>query len=215
MGEFVTSLLSRVPLGIDVPDPLRMLFEWVDDNGFVRRRDDGELFGYLSAQGLRGPGTNLMLYGCTSDGVENCVTAWFGLKLHDFPDGPPRLWPFCRTGSDGSQAALWADPDGRTRIVHLGSGSGSLLTCVLGDDAVDFLRLVAIGYDEICWNEDWHQPPQPEPDRQVANEPYRRWVTSTFSTTIPATALEIVPFPSEMGDADTDDVWCRWVNALS
>lgn len=37
----------------------------------------------------------------------------------------------------------------------MGSGSGSLLSCVLADNAVDFLRLLAIGYDEICWDEDF------------------------------------------------------------
>ncbi|RYP86888.1 hypothetical protein EKO23_07915 [Nocardioides guangzhouensis] len=95
----------------------------------------------------------------------------------------------------------------------MGSGSGSLLTCVLGDDAVDFLRLIAIGYDEICWNEDWREPPRPEPDHAVLNEPYRRWVEATVDTTIPATAVELVPSPAEMGDADNDDVWCQWVNA--
>ena len=56
-------------------------------------------------------------------------------------------------------AAFWLDDDGKQKIVHLGSGSGSTLVCVLADDCVDFLRLLAIGYDEICWNEEFLQPP--------------------------------------------------------
>jgi hypothetical protein len=42
-------------------------------------------------------------------------------------------------------AALWLDGGGRTRVVHLGSGSGSLMTCVLADNGSDFPRLLAIG----------------------------------------------------------------------
>lgn len=95
----------------------------------------------------------------------------------------------------------------------MGSGSGSLLTCALGANAIDFLRLIGIGYDEICWNEDWNEPPQPDHEHEVLNAPYRRWVETTFNTVIPARAIDLIPAPAEMGDADTDDVWCRWVNA--
>lgn len=36
-----------------------------------------------------------------------------------------------------------------------------MMTCVLADDAVDFLRLLAIGYREICWNAEFGAPPEP------------------------------------------------------
>ncbi len=88
-----------------------------------------------------------------------------------------------------------------------------MLTCVLGEDAVDFLRLIAIGYDEICWNEDWDRPPASE--HSSVNEPYRCWVEATFDVTIPTTAVEIIPAPAEMGDEDSGDIWCEWVNALT
>lgn len=209
VGTFADLTLSRVPSGIAVPDPLRMLFDWVEANGFVETAGDGDVYGSLSAEWPRGPGTNLLLRGSRPDEVGAELAAWFG----PVRDGLPTLWPFCRTGADGSMAALWLDPTGQTRIVHMGSGSGSLLTCELGNDAVDFLRLIAIGYDEICWNEDWAHPPAPEPDHPILNERYRRWVETTFNTTIPDTALEIVQHPAEMGDVETEDVWCQWVNA--
>ena len=41
----------------------------------------------------------------------------------------------------------------------MGSGSGSCLSCILADNTVDFLRLLAIGYDEICWEENFHLLP--------------------------------------------------------
>ncbi|MDQ0373289.1 hypothetical protein [Cellulomonas humilata] len=210
MASFAEVTLSRVPAGIDVPEPLRMLFEWVDAHGFTSTGRDGELYGSLSAE-WPGPGTNLLLRGYRPGETADYVAAWFGSARGE----SPTLWPFCRTGADGSVAALWRAPDSATRIVHLGSGSGSLLTCVLGDDAVDFLRLIGIGYDEICWSEDWSNPPVPEPDRSVLNEPYRTWVESTFDVTIPRTAVEIVPDPAEMGDDGTADTWCRWVDAAT
>lgn len=203
MGEFSDLTLSRVPPGIKVPEPIRMLIEWVDDSGFVTRGDDGDLYGSLSATWPLGPGTNVVLRGSPPEEAD-LVAAWG-------PISRDTVWPFCRTGGDGSQAALWKAPDGRTLVVHLGSGSGSILTCVLGNDPVDFLRLLAIGYDEICWNKDWHLSPELAPDHEGINEPYRRWVETTFRTTIPTTALELIPAPAEMGDT-SDDAWCRWLN---
>jgi len=187
-----------------------MLFDWVETSGFVERGQDGDLYGSLSAEWPNGPGTNLVLRGWPAEELDR-LAAWLGPLC----TGMPTLWPFCRTGGDGSIAALWRAPDGRSLIVHIGSGSGSLLTCVLGADAVDFLRLIAIGYDEICWNENWHEPPQPEPRHPVRNEPYRRWVETTFSTTIPAAAAELIPHPAEAGDTATNDIWCQWVNAAT
>lgn len=208
MGEFTDLTLSRVPPGIEVPEPIRALIEWVDDSGFVTRGDDGDLYGSLSGRWPAGPGTNVLLRGSPPDEAD-LVAAWG-------PIGRGTVWPFCRTGGDGSEAALWKAPDGRTLVVHLGSGSGSTLACVLGDDAVDFLRLLAIGYDEICWDEDcwdedWHLPPDPGPGREAHNEPYRRWVETTFGTTVPTTALELVPSPARTGD-ESQDPWCRWLN---
>ncbi len=111
--------------------------------------------------------------------------------------------------------ALWLDDDQQTRIVHMGSGSGSVLTCVLADSGLDFLRLLAIGYQEVCWDEEFAAPPQPwYVDSDTVNVPFREWLTGTFGVSIPATALEIVREPVKMGDRDTSDPFCRWVNRL-
>lgn len=208
MGRFAEMTLSRVPPVMAVPDPLRMLFEWVDSNGFVETGPDGELYGSLSDNWPNGPGTAILLRGYRSDEVGDRIAGWAA----PVRQGLPVLWPFCRTGADGSAAALWHAPDGRDLIVHLASGSGSLLMCVLGEDAVDFLRLIAVGYHEVCWNDDWSEPPASEPGHEVANLPYRQWVETTFGVEIPATALEIIPTPAEWGDEDPTDIWCRTVN---
>ena len=218
MGEYLELTLSRVPARIQLPEPLRLLFAWIEDQGFVHRSPhDGELYGALGTNYY--VGTQVELRGYPSAEASSYLHAWFGGVEVDLDRW---LWPFAKTGGEGSVAALWLAVDGVTRIVHLGSGSGSVLTCVLAEDAVDFLRLLAIGYTEICWNREFASPPVARdedgevvsaPDR-VVNAPYRSWVISTFGVTIPETALEIVANPAEMGDEDTDDPFCRFVNRL-
>lgn len=142
-------------------------------------------------------GTQIELRGYASAEASNYLHAWFG-GVDD--DVERWLWPFAQTGGEGSTAALWLGVDGVTRVVHLGSGSGSLLTCVLAENAIDFLRLLAIGYQEISWNDEFASPPTPrDEDGEVVNAPYRSWVTSTFGVTIPETALEVVCEPSRDG----------------
>lgn len=89
------------------------------------------------------------------------------------------------------------------------------LVCVLADDPVDFLRLIAIGYGEICWGEDFVKPPNAglseEDERVLPNIPFQDWVKETFSVTIPRTALEIVRHPSHMHDTNSQDPFCQWV----
>jgi hypothetical protein len=137
---------------------------------------------------------------------------WFGLES---PHDLNRLCVFAKTGGDGSRAAFWINPQGKQRIVHLGSGSGSIMICVLADDAVDFLRLLAIGYDEICWNEGFSEPPNSgAPGNELTVHPnmaFQEWVREIFKVDIPRTALEIVKHPADMGDTDSRDEFWRWV----
>jgi hypothetical protein len=210
VGEFVDVTLARVPAGFDFSDPLRRLFEWVEDRGQVVTGADGDLYGTLGNDFHRG--TRIELRGYTAQQTVSYVRAWFGDVLED---PAARLWPFVQTGGEGSMGALWLDDDAQTRIVHLGSGSGSLLTCVLADNGLDFLRLLAIGYVEICWQEEFAAPPQPwDEDGDTVNAPFRDWLSGAFGVTIPATAMEIVREPVDMGDRDTSDPFCRWVNHL-
>src|ERR1700687_192543 len=109
-------------------------------------------------------------------------------------------------------SAIWLDEHAQQRIVHLGSGSGSLLTCVLAESPIDFLRLLAIGYDEICWNEAFSETPNASSTGLLVhpNLEFQRWAKQPFSVTIPQTATEIVLHPSEMGHAESEDRFCRW-----
>ena len=122
---------------------------------------------------------------------------------------------FAGSGSEGSMCALWLDDAGETKIVHMGSGSGSTMTCVLTRNGLDFLRLLAIGYDEICWGEAFSSPPNSNEDELFVhpNEPFRRWVRERFKTTIPQTALEVAT-PADMDDDEPRDEFLIWIRSL-
>jgi hypothetical protein len=109
-------------------------------------------------------------------------------------------------------AAFWLPPDGGQKIVHLGSGSGSTMVCTLADDPVDFLRLLAIGYNEICWGSEFGAPPNADESFIVhPNVKYQQWVRETFSCDIPSTGMEIVRNPDVMEDKNPRDPFCKWV----
>ena len=199
--------------GMRVPEPLALLFQWIEDNGFFIDRDNRRIGFLYPLETLQAEWTETERPGGThieflAEGNVN-MKYWFG---HERPEVLNRLCVFAKTGADGSMAAFWIDDCGKQRIVHLGSGSGSILVCVLADDPVDFLRLLAIGYDEICWNSAFSEPPNTHGELFVhPNVKYQEWVAKRFSVTIPKTAAEIVKHPSEMGDSQSEDDFCRWV----
>jgi hypothetical protein len=133
----------------------------------------------------------------------------------DDPDLLKRLCIFAKTGADGSMAAFWLDDEGKQSIVHMGSGSGSTLCCVLAEETIDFLRLIAIGYDEICWGGQFAYPPNsPDNDCDFYVHPninYQNWVQSTFGVSIPEQASEIVKHPAKNYDSDSRDRFWRWI----
>jgi hypothetical protein len=134
---------------------------------------------------------------------------WF--KTTD-PEVVSRLCVFAKSGGDGSMAAFWLADDGTQKIIHLGSGSGSVTLCILADDPVDFLRLLAIGYEEICWGDDYFEPPNATEEFIVEpNLVYRKWVEETFHVTIPTRAIEIVRHPASMDDEYSEDAFWQWV----
>lgn len=202
--------------GMDIPEPLARLFSWIEDNGLFVDRDNGRIGFLFPEDQLKAGWTDIERPGGTdieffAEGNVN-MKYWFG---HERPEVINRVCVFAKTGAEGSMAAFWLDESGKQRIVHLGSGSGSVLSCVLADDPIDFLRLLAIGYDEICWNYAYSKPPNADHSHGDMfvhpNIEFQNWVKETFSVTIPETALAIVKHPAEMGDADSPDPFCRWV----
>lgn len=130
---------------------------------------------------------------------------WFGDSR---PDLNERLYIFGKSGGDGSMVGFWLDDNGQQHIVHMGSGSGSTLVCVLCSDPIDFLYLLAIGYDEICWGEFSKSPP----NFSEMNTDYRQWLQKTFGRPIPHRGDEIVKHTAFMDDDIVKDPFLSWIN---
>lgn len=215
--RFEGALGGAMPL----PDALGRLYDWIESEGLVVDDPDDGPVGLLfprdrlaaSLTETERAGGTLITF--TPRGARG-LGSWFGT---DDPAVLGRVSVFAQTGADGSQAALWRDDDGRHRVVHLGSGSGSTLTCVLAEDAVDFLRLVAIGYDEICWGALFEAPPPvvatPDAPRVLPNEPYRQWVRTSFGVEIPSRGRDIVRDPCDLDDDHPTDPFARWVRSVT
>jgi hypothetical protein len=114
---------------------------------------------------------------------DETIRCWFGSdaavgELAQFGSGP-----------DGSLYCLWRCSDGRAPIVHMGSEGENNI--VLASSPVDFLRLLAVGYDEIGFA-DLDAPPVEDEDDPTVNVIFQRWVAGTFNTTVPKTGSEIV-----------------------
>jgi hypothetical protein len=202
--------------GMHMPQPLELLFEWIEDNKLFIDTANGRLGFLYPEEQLKAGWTETERPGGTNiefaaEGNVN-MKYWFG---HERAEVLNRVCVFAKSGAEGSMAAFWLDEDGKQRIVHLGSGSGSILVCVLADDAVDFLRLLAIGYDEICWNDAFSMPPNADlsADRLYVhpNRQFQSWVKNTFLVAIPEKAADIVKHPSVMGDLTSANPFCRWV----
>ena len=100
---------------------------------------------------------------------------------------------------------------------------------VLCDSPVDMLRLMAIGYEELCWQDDFTSTPQEVLDEKgpacgcedddegrdaevVPPLELAAWVETTFAVRVPERASDIVAARvADMMDEKSDDpFWC-WI----
>ena len=209
-------LENALPKGMQIPEELRKLYQWIEDNGYYSE-NEGIRYGYLYPQDKlreswkeeeREGGTDIAFSVLKNIDREEVLENYY--KKHK-DEVRRRLLVFAQSGADGSECALWLDDEGHTQIVHIGSGSGSMMTCILVKNALDFLRLLAIGYDEICWDEDYPFPPNSNKDNTFVhpNTQYQEWVQNTFHTTIPKIGLEVVT-PHNMNDEPITDPFLKW-----
>ncbi|MEH3147203.1 MAG: hypothetical protein PGN34_18035 [Methylobacterium frigidaeris] len=203
------AVTASLPPGLLLPEPVDRLLGWMDDEGFAQETEHGRtIHAGLSAPGDPEPASSIVSIGPSDP---DYVEAWLGPD----PAARGRLASLVRTGGDGSYACLWRDDAGGTRFVHLGSGSGSTMLCTLTTDPVDFLRLLAIGYVELCWPDEFPHPPAADRDDLVPPTRLRRWIEREFGVTIPRTASEIVPRPLSMDDdGDGGDPFVIWLRAV-
>lgn len=212
-NNLIQELEAVLPKGMHIPKPITQLYEWIVSKQLYKETEDatcGFLYPEYELQeswtdSARKGGTTIEF---VASGNVN-LKYWFGKENEEVNS---RLCVFGQTGAEGSECALWLTDSGQVKIVHMGSGSGSTLTCVLADNAVDFLRLLAIGYDEICWPEEFAYPPNTlDKDFKVEpNREFQDWVKNTFNVTIPLNALEVVKHPASMDDEVSDDEFFNW-----
>ena len=214
-------LENALPKGMQIPEELRQLYQWIENNGYYSE-NEGIRYGYLYPQDKlreswkeeeREGGTDIAFSVLKNIDREEVLENYY--KKHK-DEVRRRLLVFAQSGADGSECALWLDDEGHTQIVHIGSGSGSMMTCILVKNALDFLRLLAIGYDEICWDEDYPLPPNSNKDNTFVhpNTQYQEWVQNTFHTTIPKIGLEVVT-PHNMNDEPITDPFLKWFLEVS
>lgn len=214
MSDFTQQIAASLPQGMSLPQAFVTTMDWMAANDFVR---NGPI-AYLepaSAQLTSEIGFKPMDSGH--------VAAWLG---SEDPAYVERLAPIIPTGGDGSYAALWRGDDGNVSLVHMGSGSGSTMTCVLAADPVDMLRLMAIGYSELCWPETLAITPEQEHADRVmllgadTVPPYRpptqfrRFVAKTFNVTIPERGSDIVRQIALMESESSDDPFWLWMQTV-
>ena len=209
-------LENALPEGMQIPEELRKLYQWIEDNGYYMDAK-GVRYGWLFPEDKikeswtdnERIGGTMITFNVDEESYRNELLE-IEYKEH-LDEVKRRLLVFAHSGADGSECALWLDDEGRTQIVHIGSGSGSMMTCILVKNALDFLRLLAIGYDEICWDEDYPFPPNSNKDNTFVhpNTQYQEWVQNTFHTTIPKIGLEVVT-PHNMNDEPITDPFLKW-----
>ncbi|WP_140400733.1 hypothetical protein [Gulosibacter sp. 10] len=166
MSRFNDLLIEQHGTAIEIPEALERAWRWMEAQGFGSDAASGYVLAPYEGDEQLGPvfAPNLTLEG------------WFAA------DAPAarRLLPIAEIAGDGSQAALWVDEEGATRVVALDSdGEGY----VLADSAEDFLVLLAIGYEEMK-EFDFGEPPE-DPDAVDAVEEFREWVGETLDVEVP------------------------------
>lgn len=218
MNRLVSELAQVLPQNMHIPHEICMLYDWIEQNNFYVDRADlriGLLYPETALyencnENERNGGTKIQFY---AEGTQN-LKYWFGGE--ERPEINSRLCTFARSGAEGSTCAFWLSEQNELKIVHMGSGSGSVLTCILAHNVIDFLRLLAIGYDEICWDEEFNDPPNHHTEHIVfPNLKFQDWVKSTFQVEIPNTASEIVEHITSMDDATSEDEFFNWCQKMT
>jgi hypothetical protein len=95
---------------------------------------------------------------------------------------------------------------------------------VITDDAVQFLRFLAIGYLDACWPEEhrlrpveaygacWGGDAEAPPFDPPLN--FQRWLSQAFGVVIPETASEVVETAPGMDDEASADPFWAWVRRV-
>jgi hypothetical protein len=103
--------------------------------------------------------------------------------------------------ADGGLYCIWLQDNGKESVIYLGSGQNAT---VLARNIEDFILLLAVGYNDICFA-DVTQPPEAG---SLVNPEFQVWVRQALDAEIPVTGQEIV----ETAKVGCDNVY-RWLVA--
>ncbi|MGV3345178.1 hypothetical protein ACGVWS_05310 [Enterobacteriaceae bacterium LUAb1] len=209
---------KKLANGIKIPEEIEQLYQWIDENGLVESND-----GLIETpQGMIGDPA-VYHYGRISSDYEinpditfttsgqNGIHYWFDLT--DITEEiSSRLVSFAESGFDGSQLAFWVDDSHSLRVVHMGSGSGSMLCCVVANNAREFLSLLSIGYGQLGDVYDFSLSPEQIDDGVKINHSFVAWLEFEFGIKRLYDASGIIKIKAEIGDKDTNDPFCLWCN---
>jgi hypothetical protein len=213
--KFIDEMAGAFPARNQLPQLLLQTLQFMEDHGCVQTRRDGVR--YMAMH----PEPEISDIAITTFHIPDAAVTACWTKSDD-PEVNDRLVIFLRTGGDGSWAGLWRDDDGQQRIVHLGSGSGSVMLCVLTKNMEDLLRLLAIGYNELCWPEQIEKTPDEVREDEYDDDDYppppqlfRHYVKDILGFNIPARASEIVSNTVSMSESESDDAFWNWLKLLN
>jgi len=202
---------KKLANGIQIPEEIELLYQWIDKNGLIETskgtRGDPTVchYGRLSADYEINPDITF-----TTSGQQG-INYWFDLA-ETTKEISSRLVSFADSGFDGSQLAFWLDDSNRLRVVHMGSGSGSMLCCVVANNAREFLSLLSIGYGQLGDVYNFSLSPEQIDDEAKINHSFVDWLESSLGIKRLHDASGIIKIKSEIGDEDTNDPFCLWCN---
>ncbi|WP_432816731.1 hypothetical protein [Sulfitobacter sp. JB4-11] len=200
MTSFTDTLLANLDGDMEPGSELIALMRWLED-------DQNGLMHYTSTNAPFLPTTPVADITALWSHVAfvhepTFFTHWLGRDdLHN------DLACLVRCGGDGSHMALWRDPAGGMKYVFCGS-EGAAFT--LTDNALDFVRLLVMGYVSIEDRDVLTQHPAaahaeysdaPWPDTPVAKD----WLHRTFAAQVPVAGADLIP--------DGPDPFPAWIDA--
>lgn len=166
MSKFATLLATKLPAGLELPAALLRAWDWMEGQGWGLETSNGYYLVPYAGTAMQG----------VAFAAEASLNGWF----EPGEPGFDRLLPFVELDGSGGVGVLWLDDDDQVRVAGLGSeGQVGLLA----ENALEFLRLVAIGYDEVG---DFLTE-EPEDEESVeAHAAFRAWVQTELGVQVPA-----------------------------